>query len=187
MADADYLQKVALAHGSESYVAERVTGLRKEKGWSQDELARRVTAEGCPIPQSAISRLERPPSGGRRAVTVDEALAFARVFEVDLVELLLPPDAHDEIQFMEDLREGPKRLLHATAARSAYDETLLRVAAKLRESDEWRHRVTEGLDTVTESLGVLTDNALREQTARQEFLTNVLEAAGTKPQGGSGS
>lgn len=79
--------------GREDLLAARIERERKARGWSQERLAKEMAQAGCPLPQSAISKIERPGPGGRRAITLDEALAFSRVFNTPLPELVVPIDA----------------------------------------------------------------------------------------------
>ncbi len=74
--------------GPESDVAARVALERERRSWSAAEPARRMTAAGCPIDQSAINKIEQgdPP----RRITVDELVAFAQVFGLEIEDLLIP-------------------------------------------------------------------------------------------------
>ncbi|MFF7180170.1 helix-turn-helix domain-containing protein [Streptomyces sp. NPDC008121] len=76
------------ALASEANVAAHVGLERERRGWSTAELARRVTEAGCPLSQSAVWRIENgdPP----RKISVDEMVAFGKVFERSVEELLLP-------------------------------------------------------------------------------------------------
>lgn len=73
---------------------------REARGWSTAELARRVTDAGCPISQSAIWRIENGEP--RRKISVDELIAFSKVFSRQIEYLLKP--AHPE--FPNDLIRG---------------------------------------------------------------------------------
>jgi transcriptional regulator with XRE-family HTH domain len=76
--------------GGESGLARRVAYERERRGWSTEGLAKRMADVGCAINQSAIWKIENgdPP----RRITYDEALAFARVFEMPLVDLAVAPE-----------------------------------------------------------------------------------------------
>ncbi|MGH3522271.1 MAG: helix-turn-helix domain-containing protein [Mycobacterium sp.] len=75
--------------GCEVNVARRVADERGRRGWSYETLARHMTEAGCPIQSSAIYKIEKgdPP----RRISVDELVAFALAFDVDVKELLLSP------------------------------------------------------------------------------------------------
>jgi len=80
-----------LLQESEANFARRIEYERRRRGWSQERLAALMTKAGVPTPQSAISKIEKPR--GRRAITVDEALTFAHVFEIPFGEMLKPVEA----------------------------------------------------------------------------------------------
>ncbi|TMR87940.1 helix-turn-helix domain-containing protein [Nonomuraea basaltis] len=74
---------------SDSVDAEVVFGLglrhlRQQRGWTQQELAERLKAQGTSLHQSAVARIE----AANRPVRLNEALALARVLEVELPDLL---------------------------------------------------------------------------------------------------
>lgn len=75
--------------GCEANVARRVADERGRRGWSYETLARHMTDAGCPIQSSAIYKIEKgdPP----RRISVDELVAFALAFGIDVKELLLSP------------------------------------------------------------------------------------------------
>ena len=74
---------------AEGYLADRIVSERETRGWSLEGLAKRMTDAGCAINQSAIYKIEqgRP----RRRITVDELVAFSRVFDIALDDLLTDP------------------------------------------------------------------------------------------------
>ena|SRR5687767_9563166 len=61
--------------------------LRKMRGWSAEELARRLTEAGCPTSGNTISNRER--KGRTTNVTVDELFALADVFNRPVTDLVL--------------------------------------------------------------------------------------------------
>lgn len=75
---------------SEANVAEWITLERKRHRLSYEELAKLMTAVGCPLAGTAIYRVEKgdPP----RRITVDELVAFAKVFDTEVAVLLSPVD-----------------------------------------------------------------------------------------------
>ena len=63
--------------------AKRISELRTQRGWSQQDLADRIAQESAPISRSTIAKLE---SGVRGKLKVAEAEAFARAFGLSLAE-----------------------------------------------------------------------------------------------------
>ena len=74
---------------SEGNVAAHVRFERELRWWSTAELARYVTEAGCPISQSAVWRIESGEP--RRKISVDELVAFSKVFDKQIGDLLQPP------------------------------------------------------------------------------------------------
>jgi transcriptional regulator with XRE-family HTH domain len=75
---------------SEASLARRIEYERQRRGWSLEGLSKRLTDAGCAIQASAIYKIEKgdPP----RRIAVDELVALAAVFDVDVASLLLPPE-----------------------------------------------------------------------------------------------
>jgi transcriptional regulator with XRE-family HTH domain len=66
---------------------QRLKDLREDRDWSQEELARRLTAAGVPTQASTIGKLEWE-SRAPRAVRLAEIMALADIFEVSIDWLL---------------------------------------------------------------------------------------------------
>jgi transcriptional regulator with XRE-family HTH domain len=81
---------VAGSIGSERSLARRIVYEREKRGWKQVALASRLTAAGCPMTQSGISKIENVEAP--RRITVDELVALSQVFGIRAEELLLPPE-----------------------------------------------------------------------------------------------
>lgn len=79
---------------AEEGLARRISAERERRGWSPAGLASRMTKAGCPMTQSGIWKIENPDpkTGRRRRITFDEAVTLARVFEMPIEELALPPE-----------------------------------------------------------------------------------------------
>ena len=83
---------------SEDELARRVALEREQRGWTYEGMARRMTAAGCPINQSALYKIEKGTKrkdgepGPARRITVDELVAMARVFGLPVEQLLLPAE-----------------------------------------------------------------------------------------------
>ncbi|MFE0720212.1 helix-turn-helix domain-containing protein [Streptomyces rochei] len=69
-------------------MAEHVRLERERRGWSTAELARHVSSAGVSMSQSAVWRIENGEP--RRKISVDELVAFARVFNKTIDDLLAP-------------------------------------------------------------------------------------------------
>lgn len=79
--------ELASAYPYSATVANRISTLRRERGWSAQHLADQLAANGHPIARSTVAKIEK---GLREQVTVDELYAFARTFGVPADRL-----AHD--------------------------------------------------------------------------------------------
>src|SRR4051812_45791471 len=75
---------------SEVALARRLAYEREKRNMSYEGLASRMAKVGCPIQPSALYKVEKsdPP----RRITVDELVAFSRVFEIPVEQPLLPPE-----------------------------------------------------------------------------------------------
>lgn len=87
----------------ESNLAKRIAVERQSREWSYDTLAKKMTESGCSINASAIFKIEKgdPP----RKISVDELLAFAKVFGTDVDDLLTPIEVYRKARGKEILRE----------------------------------------------------------------------------------
>ncbi|MDQ0117444.1 transcriptional regulator with XRE-family HTH domain [Pseudarthrobacter defluvii] len=89
--------------GIEGRVVEALIDLREERGWSQSELARRMTEAGWPkYTQMTVSRTEK----GERPIRLNEAEALAQVFGIEMFELWLPRKLR---RYSTELHEVEKR------------------------------------------------------------------------------
>jgi transcriptional regulator with XRE-family HTH domain len=116
---------------SEDNAAARIALEREVRGWSTTELAARMTRAGVPLNQTAVWRIE---SGSpRRKITLDEALGFARVFELPLEELMAPllegvdlegrRVVQEAVEAFYQARDAKDRLHHAVVAIAEYLQT----------------------------------------------------------------
>jgi transcriptional regulator with XRE-family HTH domain len=109
---------------TEQTLARRIAYEREKRGMSYEGLALRMTKTGCPINASALYKIEKadPP----RRITVNELVALARVFEVPVNELLVPPEVAADKQALQ-LAQGYE------AALAAEEEAFLRLADHIRQ------------------------------------------------------
>lgn len=75
-------------------IGENIRTLRVSQGWSQADLADRMTARGVGIDRATVAKIER---GLRKRVSTEEALGFALVLEVAPVYLLAPTDGEQPV------------------------------------------------------------------------------------------
>lgn len=87
---------------SEENAAERVRLERERRGWSTGELAKRMTEAGYPINQSSVWRIESGEP--RRRINLNEAIGFAKVFDLSLEDFLGPSTSPEE-KIMQELAE----------------------------------------------------------------------------------
>jgi hypothetical protein len=185
--------------GSERHLAERLQVERKRRGWSQAELARQLEAIGYPLHQSVISKIEPPDpdqrSGrrrgpdatARRKVTIGEAIAFSRVLDIPLGELLLPPEAVLDAAVWRDFIEAAELRNTLRNAQNAYDHKVagLRAGAKANSAfaDRLRNYRTEVMDDLERSLRELLDeeNETRQVRGEKKRRWNRAELEANRP------
>ncbi len=138
--------------------------LRERREISQAELARRMSAAGCPWHQSTVARVE----AGRQAVRASEAEALARILGVTVDRLLwASPEAKEAAlasdavgRLRRDWREAAGAVARLHAARSAASRARDRAAGS-----EWP-RVRDMAEGLAEELEDCTlDAALKEGAA----------------------
>ena len=90
--------------GSSAYAfGRRVWTLRKARGWTQDDLARRLTAAGHPMHQTTIAKLEM----GARPTDVGEITEIAALFGVAPAALFEDLSTEEQLrQHWRELRAG---------------------------------------------------------------------------------
>lgn len=113
--------------GPEADAASRIAIERERRGWSAAELARRMTGAGCEINQSAVNKIEQgdPP----RRITVDELVAFAKVYELEIEDLLLPAHAARD----KEIAESYRRISNIGSYVVTYAEVVLDELGRLSE------------------------------------------------------
>jgi transcriptional regulator with XRE-family HTH domain len=108
----------ALFEMQERVIAQKVRQLRAERGWSQEDLAERMTRHGWPMHQTTIAKLE----AGKRPLRAGEAYALALVFGLPVQALWYVPvagepwtlaDMRQHLQEADDLVAELERALHS--------------------------------------------------------------------------
>lgn len=118
-------KQISREPGVEDFARRRIRFEREKRDWSTAELARRVTAAGCRMNQSAIWAIESAEP--RRAIRLDEADALAKVFDLTLDELMTDPD---------DPRASSRRFVELIRGLRAMAEEARGVAAGMLEAAE---------------------------------------------------
>lgn len=163
--------------GREAHLATRIAEELKARGWSQERLAREMTRVGCPVPQSAISKIVKPGRGGPRAITVDEAIALSRVFDIPLEALLLPPAVYYDAIVLQDIARGPAERLAVDERFFEYAQFVQTVALHTADA-KWSTYFAEELAAAKARLdrvGDLNDADRHEAQAHVRFLEDVME------------
>lgn len=122
---------------AEQLAGQELKRLRNERGWSQEEVARRMTASGYDWHQTTVGRTE----SAARPLRVNEAVVLATIFEVPITQLLVPAamklsDVEGEIKDTEEALAEVKKML---------EEFQL----KMEEFSAIQHHVTETYRKIT--------------------------------------
>jgi transcriptional regulator with XRE-family HTH domain len=150
--------------GAEDIVARRVAYERERRGWSTAELARRMTEAGVPLNQSSIYKIEKGTP--RRTISLDEALAFARVFGRSLDELRSMPD-DQAVKELAQIERAIERTLEDAQDRA---ENLISLDKDLLK--RWRALRRAGYGSAQ-----VAERVIASMSAVVKMLTEVREAA----------
>jgi transcriptional regulator with XRE-family HTH domain len=159
---------------AEDNLARRIAAEREARGWTYDGLAKRMTDAGCPMNQSALYKIEQLTP--RRRITVDELVAFSRVFGVPVEQLLLPPEIALADELAERVLEWDQAQARVTAAEKERDGAWDRVSAWVRQYPEHADKVAAVLRRLSERVFESDDRGHDFRTAAWMFdLTRDLE------------
>jgi transcriptional regulator with XRE-family HTH domain len=109
---------------SEAAVARRVAILCEQRGWKYPELADRMAEVGCHIQVSALYRLQADPP---RSIKVNELIALANVFDIEVTDLLRSPEEVER----EWVEEVAKDIVEASRTFDAAQAAVVRAFARL--------------------------------------------------------
>lgn len=108
----------------EENVAARLKVEREARGWSTNAVSDRMNQAGFEMNPSAVWRIEN----GKRRINLDEAIGFAEVFGISLLNLAGPPRLAAQaraLELIDDIvrafRETQRANAAFTRARDAYD------------------------------------------------------------------
>lgn len=110
----------------EDNLAQRIAYEREQRGWTYEGLAKRLTDVGCPIQGSAIYKIEKGTP--RRRISVDELVAFAKVFDADTSDLLIPLELIAEHEALALLGEVERKYQVLTGAAEDYSRAMNHIA-----------------------------------------------------------
>jgi len=101
---------------AEEFARRRVKMERERRGWSPEALAKRMADAGCPIPTSAIYKIE----SDERRITVDELAVLAQLFDLGIAQMISDP----HLTLTRDVAELVEQMwlqlaIHAEAAQLA--------------------------------------------------------------------
>lgn len=87
-------KKPEAAVGPELIVGQRIRQERQLRGWSLDAMAAKMKRSGTPLAPSALSLVET----GKRRISLNEAVVFAKVLGLDLADLMEPQGSQQELE-----------------------------------------------------------------------------------------
>jgi transcriptional regulator with XRE-family HTH domain len=157
-----------------AWVGQNVARIRNKRGWSQTDLAARLSAQlSRSIDPTTITRLER----GTRPTSVKELAALAELFEQDMPDLLREPAAMDAIDAANSAARRVSLIHEAIATRCAELSdavvALAEAVQKARDIDP-----AANLDAAEASLALTPETAVANALAKRKQV---------KPEGRTGS
>lgn len=180
-------KRTAQSPEGESNLARRVGQLRQEKGWSYERLAEEMKTAGYPSTHTAsMFRIEK----GEQRITVDELLAFSRVFDTDITDLLTPIELLRKSRAREvvaGIADAEQTLTSAIVGacqvwREWYDladadEELTVYAINLRDDEAWERHAAQAISRVVEGAPLSETSRWRLERAMSDLRIAVMDAA----------
>ncbi|PRY13600.1 helix-turn-helix domain-containing protein [Kineococcus rhizosphaerae] len=168
------LHDLASEPGGERNIARHLRDELSRRGWSQEAFAAKVRDEGLPyFRQSAISRILKP-QGEPRAITVEEACAFARVLDLPVALLFAPEGVVQNMKVARYLRDLPTLWSERVEAEIRHEEAEGAILRFLESEDDGvpglREAITERLDKARRA------RAQAEEEVDGEFFGTVTSA-----------
>ncbi len=122
----------------EKVIAEKVRQLRTERGWSQDDLARRMEELGWPMHQTTVAKLE----AAKRPIRAAEVYALAMAFGLPMQALWYLP-LPGEPWPLERMREEFQKVDERIASTM---ETIRKIAGIYADQQSERIRLARAID-----------------------------------------
>lgn len=151
------------ANSWERIFGDRIRELRTTRGWTQEELANRMTDAGYSMHQTTAAKME----SGARPTSVGEAAALASIFGVTIAEVFQggEDDPSDVDVALQRLNQAARR-----AARLAYDYAA--ITEKWTEGRAQLEDAAEYVQGVAES--VLEMPGFKRRVADQPFVLDFV-------------
>jgi transcriptional regulator with XRE-family HTH domain len=129
---------------AEQLAGQELKRLRTDRGWSQEAVARRMSASGYDWHQTTVGRTE----SATRPLRVNEAVVLAAIFEVPITQLLIPvamklSDVDKEI---EDTEEAHARTIKMLAELQSKVDQITVIHLKIAEAYRKVTNATEKLE-----------------------------------------
>jgi transcriptional regulator with XRE-family HTH domain len=141
----------------EALAGKELQRLRKARGWSQDEVAKRMKVYGYTWNQTMISKIE----SGTRPLRVNELADFADLFGALVSQLITPQMSLEEAKA--EIGELGPALEEAETRAAAAEDVLSAKEGDLKAAQEARDRAVVNLRRLRQRLEFLQ--------RRQEFLS----------------
>jgi transcriptional regulator with XRE-family HTH domain len=158
----------------EKVIAQKVRQLRTERGWSQEDLAERMTRLGWPMHQTTVAKME----AGKRPIRAGEVYGLALVFGLPIQALWYLP-VPGEPWALADMR---RRLQETDDYIRELDRYMHTMIVSYAAAMDRRMRVAEALSEAAKraSQGELEELGLDEESLRAliEGLSNAPEPDG---------
>jgi transcriptional regulator with XRE-family HTH domain len=129
---------------AEETLARRIQHERERRGWSFERLASAMNEAGVRIGGSALWKIEnqRP----RRTISLDEAMAFSKVFEMPLEQLLVPPELAADQELFRLVDQYGAQHVSAATAKADCANTARQIEWLLHDHPESVNRLIEFLE-----------------------------------------
>ena len=154
---------------AEATVAQRIRFERENRAWSPAKLAQQMTAAGYPLNQSAIWRIENgdPP----RRVNLEEAVGFAKVFEMGLEDLITPVGA----VATPELKRRLRNVMDAVRAYQEAEAAAYRAVAALAEYADSRPEQADVIRDISVSVLLSPDEPYLTDNVPESFLEDFAQ------------
>lgn len=129
---------------AEQLAGQELRRLRNERAWSQEEVARRMTASGYDWHQTTVGRTET----AARPLRVNEAVVLSAIFEVPVTQLLVPAamKLSDVDQEIEDTEEALAEIKVMMAEFQLKIEQLSAIQNQVTETHRKMTSAAEGVE-----------------------------------------